>query len=169
MLFRQNIIFLIAGVSKGKVIYDQKGTDDGTLTLTEPAEDGGSQIITYGGLHFHMNYITVPVMANWHFGRTRNWYLHFGPYVGFLASANATSGGGSLNNQAIDIKDQLNSVDGGLALGIGVKFPLTKNVSLFLEDDGQAGVGNVFKQSDGFSNSITERSSLNIGLIFNVK
>lgn len=153
---------------KGKLIYDQKGSGDGYITETQTNDQGEMDQVTYSGLNFHFNYVTVPIMASWHFGRMRNWYLHFGPYVGFLTSAKASSPGPEFGG-SLDIKDAVNSVDGGLALGIGVKIPISKNVSLFLEDDGQAGVANVFKQNDGFSNALTERSSLNVGLVFNVK
>src|ERR1700744_4075931 len=66
---------------KVKAIYDQKGWGDGYLT------DGSGNEIDH--IDYKLNYITVPVMANWHFTRSRNWYLDFGPYVGFLTSANA--------------------------------------------------------------------------------
>src|ERR1700761_2066298 len=68
---------------KAKVNYDQKGWGDGFLILND-----GTEI---DGVDYHLNYVTVPLLANWHFGRRRNWYLHFGPYFGFLTSASETS------------------------------------------------------------------------------
>jgi opacity protein-like surface antigen len=113
-------------------------------------------------------------MANWHFGRMRNWYLNFGPYVGFLLSAHAVANSAAFttsstsSTNSIDVKDSFNSTDFGLALGIGVKFPVSNNVKLFIEDDGQAGVSHLFKDgSDGNVQSV--RSSINIGFIFAVK
>ena len=44
---------------KAKVIYDQKGWGNGYLTL-------GDQ--SYDHVDYQLNYITVPIMANWHFG-----------------------------------------------------------------------------------------------------
>ncbi len=55
-------------------MYDQKGWDDGTIT------DVNGTFIT----DYNLNYLTVPVMANWHFGRTKNWYLNFGAYTAIL-------------------------------------------------------------------------------------
>src|ERR1700740_3361518 len=58
---------------KVKAVYDQKGWKNGFM------DNGNSQSYT---TDYKLDYITIPVMANWHFGRTRNWFLDFGPYVG---------------------------------------------------------------------------------------
>ena len=92
---------------KAKVIYDQKGWNNGYI------EDDNGTYTT----DFNLNYVTVPVMASWHFGNTRNWYLEFGPYFGFLLNAEETRFG-------TDVTDGFNENDMGLALGIGVKIPL---------------------------------------------
>jgi hypothetical protein len=133
---------------KVKAIYDQKGWNNGFIST--PNGDYTT--------NFQMDYITVPVMANWHFGRTNNWYLNFGPYVGFLLSAKETAGGS-------DLKPITNSTDFGLTTGIGVKFPMSDNAKFFIEADGQDGVNDVFKNNSG-STVITVRSSINIGITF---
>jgi opacity protein-like surface antigen len=138
---------------KGKLIYDQKGWGNGYLTF-----DDGSEV---DGVNFHLNYLTVPVMANWHFGRTRNWYLHFGPYVGILLNTSESS------NSGVDIKSVFNTTEVGLDAGIGVKFPVSNHVKLFIEADGQGGFNNIFKYSDGTVRS--ERSSINFGVLFPLK
>jgi opacity protein-like surface antigen len=134
---------------KGKVIYDQKGWGNGFVILQD-----GTEI---DGVDFHLNYITVPIMADWHFGRKRNWYLDFGPYVGFLASASESS-------NSADVKPLFNSTDVGLAFGIGVKVPVSRTASVFFEYDGQGGFNNVFNSSDGTYQNV--RSSFNVGLVF---
>lgn len=135
---------------KAKVSYDQKGWGNGFLVL-----DDGTEI---DGVDYHLNYITVPVMADWHFGRRRNWYLDFGPYVGFLASASETS-------HSADVKPLFNNTDVGIAFGIGVKIPVSRTASVFFEYDGQGGLNNVFSTSEGgtFQNI---RSGFNVGLLF---
>lgn len=133
---------------KVKAIYDQKGWGNGYIN---------TGVNYYDNVNYKLDYITVPVMANWHFGRTRNWYLNFGPYIGFLTSANVT-------NYNIDVKDDFNSVDGGLALGIGIKIPISPSAKFFIEYDGQSGVTNVFKQSDDTYRNL--RESFNIGINF---
>jgi hypothetical protein len=134
---------------KVKVIYDQKGWGNGFVT-----DDSGNEI---DGVNIKLNYITVPVMANWHFGHTRNWYLDFGPYVGFLTSANAAG---------YDVKSAFSSTDGGVCLGLGVKIPISDRAKFFVEYEGQGGVANVFNNSSDGSNFQNVRGSLNIGVNF---
>lgn len=136
---------------KGKLIYDQKGWDNGTF------EDAFGTYVT----DFNLNYLTVPVMANWHFGNDKNWYLEFGPYVGFLLNAEETRYG-------TDVTDGFNKNDFGLALGIGVKIPLNDKLKLFFEFDGQGGFNDIFKNND-YSAVTNSRTSLNVGLNFLLK
>lgn len=133
---------------KAKLIYDQKGWANGFL-------DMGTTSIN--NVDFKLNYITIPIMANWHFGRTRNWYLDFGPYIGFLTSATE-----SYTNS--DLKRSFNTTDGGLALGIGVKIPVSRNMKFFIEYDGQGGVVNIFRVSD--TDVLNTRGGFNIGINF---
>ena len=139
---------------KIKPTYDQKGWANGFLILNDGTE--------VDGIDFRLNYITLPVLASWHFGQTRNWYLNFGPYLGFLAST------GESSNSGTDIKSAFNSVDGGLDFGIGVKIPLSNTANFFAEYDGQVGFANVFTQNTGGSFQ-NVRSSINIGLSFPLK
>jgi len=135
---------------KVKAIYDQKGWANGYVT-------NNNTNTTVDGVDFKLNYITVPVMANVHFGRTKNWYLDFGPYIGFLTEAHA-------NYQNVDVTDMINSTDGGLALGIGVKIPLSHSTRFYIEYDGQSGVARVFKGSSDHAQNV--RGSFNVGLNF---
>lgn len=134
---------------KVKAVYDQKGWGGGFVQV-------GPTV--YTDVDYKLNYITVPVMANWHFGKTRNWYLNFGPYVGFLLDANVTK-------YPASIKEGFNSVDGGLAYGIGVKLPIAEKTKFYIEFDGQNGVANLFKSTSG-SNIHSTRGSFNIGFNF---
>lgn len=137
---------------KGKFIYDQKGWNDsfykdklGNIYKTDVA----------------LNYLTIPVMANWHFGKKRNWYLNFGPYVGFILNANETA-------TDFDIKENFNTTDAGLALGIGVKIPVSNKLKISLEYEEQAGIIDLFKDNTT-QNILTARRSFNVGLNFMMK
>ena len=133
---------------KAKLNLDQKGWNGGYFSNNN-----------VGSLtNYRYDYLTVPVMANWHFGRKRNWYLNFGPYVGFLIDAKET-------NLDIDLKDLSESIDAGLALGIGVKIPVTDKIKILLEVDSQSGLADIIKNNQGGSTT-NNRSSLNAGLVF---
>jgi outer membrane protein W len=135
---------------KAMVMYDRKGWDDAFITDVESGYSTRTNI--------NMDYITIPVMANWHFGRKNNWYLNFGPYVGFLTSAKDTE-------LDIDLKDAHNTTDAGLAFGIGVKIPLNNYMKLFIEYQEQAGVIDIFKSND-VDPVLNSRSAFNIGINF---
>lgn len=133
---------------KAKLNLDQKGWNGGYFSNNN-----------VGSLtNYRYDYLTVPVMANWHFGRKRNWYLNFGPYVGFLIDAKET-------NLDIDLKDLSESIDAGLALGIGVKIPVTDKIKILLEVDSQSGLADIIKNNQGGSTT-NNRSSLNAGFVF---
>ncbi|MDR0791915.1 MAG: PorT family protein [Chitinophagaceae bacterium] len=112
--------------------------------------------------NYNLNYITIPVMANWHFGKTRNWYLNFGPYVGILTSANATK-------ISDDLKPYFNSADFGLDIGIGVRFPISDNVRLHLEINGAASFGDIFKNNTSGYSVNNSTGTYNIGFEFPLK
>jgi len=131
---------------KIKALYEQKGWGNGYIT-----DDNGNEI---DGVDFKLNYITIPVLANWHFGVQRNWYLDFGPYVGILTSANA---GG------FDVKDSFNTTDIGFRIDLGFKFPISNRAKFFVEIGGQGGGTNIFKDGTSVQN---ETSSLNVGVNF---
>lgn len=132
---------------KGKLIYDQKGWNNDNLG--------------FGVTDINLDYLTVPVMANWHFGSKRNWYLNFGPYVGFLMNAEDT-------RSKIDVKPLLNTTDFGLAFGIGVKIPVSDKLKVSLEYDGQSGLTSVFNNG-GLGTVTGARSAFNVGLNFMMK
>lgn len=136
---------------KARLTYDSKGWADGFFTNDDTGESFDTDYI--------LNYLTIPVMANWHFGRSRNWYLHFGPYIGILASAKDSELG-------LDVKDAFQSTDLGLALGIGTIFRINDKTRLFLEFDGQSGLTEIFVDNSGemLRNS---RSALNFGVLIN--
>ncbi len=134
---------------KTKLIYDQKGWGNSFAVNEITGERSTGDAI--------LNYISIPAMANWHFGKKRNWYLNFGLYAAFLTKAEIAS---------IDTKEAYNTTDFGLALGIGVKFPISEKAKIFLEYDGQSGFSNIIKTTFDNSSARNGRSSLNLGVLF---
>ncbi|WP_445453577.1 porin family protein [Flavobacterium sp. 25HG05S-40] len=100
-----------------------------------------------------LSYLTLPLNANWHFGKTRKWNLNFGPSVGFLTYAKLGD---------VDVKDNFNKFQVGLNVGIGYKFELTKKVSLLIDYQGMAGLSNAEKDLNVKNNY----GSLNVGAVF---
>jgi len=137
---------------KAKLIYDRKGWDDDAIM-----DSYGNYVRT----DINANFITIPVMANWHFGSKRNWYLNFGPYTGVLLNAKET-------RFDRDLTKFLNSSDFGLSLGIGVKIPVSDKLKVFFEYEEQYGFSDVLNIPN-VSSTHNVRSALNIGLNFKMK
>jgi hypothetical protein len=100
-----------------------------------------------------INYITLPVNANWHFGSTRKWNLNFGPSVGFLLSA---------NTNGVDVTEFVTSTQLGLNIGIGYKIEVSKQFSILVDYQSQAGLTNVLKQNFTFKNTF---GAFNLGAV----
>ncbi|MCC4214694.1 porin family protein [Leeuwenhoekiella parthenopeia] len=135
---------------RAKLIYDNKGWANGFI------EDNNFNSYT---TDFRLNYITLPVMASWHFSQSGNWYLNLGPYVGFLINATDSELGS-------DVKEVFNSTDFGVAFGIGYAFDISRDTRLFVEYDAQTGFHEIFKINDLGQTIRNGRSSVNFGVLF---
>lgn len=134
---------------KAKLVLDNKGWANDFVELeTEETIEGD----------YILNYISIPVMANWHFGKKRNWYLNFGLYTAFLTKAEI---------EDIDISPAFEESDFGLAFGIGVKFPISDRAKFFVEYDAQSGFSNIVKNSGSVTVS-NGRSAFNVGVLFDL-
>ncbi len=86
------------------------------------------------GPDIELNYISVPINANWHFGSTRKWNLNFGLTPSFLTSAEIASQ---------DISNEVGSFSLGITYGIGYKIEITEAFSIMLDFQGNAGITNI--------------------------
>ena len=149
------VIFNVAGSAdyyfsdrwsvKAKLAFDKKGWQ-----LENKVDPSNENIVT-------ANYITVPVMAGWHFGSTRKWYLNLGPYAAFLLDAKE-------NNDDTDLTDGFETVDFGMAAAVGFKFPISDKLKFFVEYELVYGFVEVTDQWTGTTS--TGRETLNVGLNF---
>lgn len=125
----------------------------------------GRAIIDYKGYEFEnledealdLWYVTVPVVANWHFGTKKRWYVHFGPYIGFRLAAEYLDE---------NVKDNFDSIEYGSDIAVGVRIPAKKGKYFFIETGGQnsfSDPSNPDLQEDGIT---LARTNLAFGLIF---
>ncbi len=111
-----------------------------------------------------LDYLAVPLHANWHFGRNRSWYVNIGPTVSILLSGMAENEKGDV----IDLTDSEGPVykdyDFGPAIGIGYRFYLDHNTQMFLDYQGYASFLNI---TEGLPYQLrNSRTSFNLGIIF---
>ncbi|KAB1159326.1 porin family protein [Tenacibaculum aiptasiae] len=110
----------------------------------------------FGSQESNLDYINIPLNANWHFGSTRKWNLNFGVTPGFLISAEDAAG--------TSFKNQVESFQLGISYGIGYKLEISDNFSLMFDAQGLVGITDIAK-SDLFDR-MNVGSSFNIGGVF---
>jgi len=103
-----------------------------------------------------LDYLNIPVNANWHFGSTRKWNLNFGLTPGFLLAA---------ERQGEDLGDMFHSFHLASCLGIGYKLEITKNFSLLFDYQSLIGLTKIDKEPE-YSGIRNSSSSFNLGAVF---
>ena len=104
-----------------------------------------------------LNYFTIPVNANWHFGSTRKWNLNFGLSPSFLTSASYVENGVEREFP----KEVIKSFQLGVSYGIGYKIEITKKFGILLESQFFSGVTEIaYISNNSFKNA---GGSYNIG------
>ena len=111
------------------------------------------------GSEVAINYINIPLNANWHFGSTRKWNLNFGITSGFLTSA---------DSDGIDVKDEVSSFQLGISYGIGYKLEISENFSILFDWQGLVGISNIVKDETINIDRFNAGSSFNIGAVFKI-
>lgn len=96
------------------------------------------------GVDIVLDYLLIPINANWHFGSTRKWNLNFGLSPGFLATGDF--GGG-------DVGDNLQSFQLAITYGIGYKIEVSKNFSILIDAQSVVGITNIAETSQEFRNT----------------
>lgn len=104
-----------------------------------------------------LNYLSIPINANWHFGSTRKWNLNFGLSPSFLTSAKVIE-----NEYTTNIpKNTIESFQLGLSFGIGYKIEITKKFGILIDAQWFNGLTNINKANQ---NDITNGGfSFNLG------
>ena len=118
---------------KSKLMYDQLGWND-DLIYDEVSD-------SYISTDFRLNYLTIPVMADYHFGDHKEFYFNFGPYVGILLNVRET-------RFDSDMKEFFNPTDFGLMLGVGYTQLLSDKVKFFVGFDARGGVTDIVKYNE---------------------
>ncbi|MES2240839.1 MAG: porin family protein [Bacteroidota bacterium] len=104
-----------------------------------------------------LNYLSVPINANWHFGSTRKWNLNFGLSPSFLMSAKLKENGYTSNIPSSEIK----SFQLGFTFGIGYKIGITEKFGILIDAQWFNGLTNI---NNANSSEITNGGySFNLG------
>ena len=103
-----------------------------------------------------LNYLNIPINANWHFGSTRKWNLNFGITPGYLLNA---------SSQDEDLEELFTSFQLAFSFGIGYKLEITKSFSLLIDYQRLFGLTNIVKETE-LSGIRNNADSINLGAVF---
>ena len=145
-----------AGIIAEYYFSDRWSFRSGLLYDPMGAKDAGDNIDK-------LNYMSIPLNANWHFGSGRNWYLNFGPTLAILLSA--TSEFSDPRMQDLDIKEAISDFDIGLSLGIGYKFDIAENTQMTIDYQGYGGFVSLEEQNFLPFDIRNSRSAFNLGVV----
>ena len=108
------------------------------------ADKMGSRIEDAGNVYEdELNYLGIPINANWHFGSTRKWNLNFGLSPSFLTSAKFIE-----NGSTTTIPDNaIESFQLGLTYGIGYKIEINQRFGILIDSQFFNGLTNINKAS----------------------
>lgn len=131
---------LIALKIQPELLFSQKGAkEEGTIDLF-------GTLVSYSG-STTVNYVEIPVLAKFSFGKIIVPSIYAGPSFGMLMSANAEMEFGGVSSGSVDVKDAYNSTDVGLVFGVEVKTP----AKLSIEARYNMGLTSVAKDLGGTS------------------
>lgn len=136
------------------LLYQTMGTEYSLLLFNPIIQNQPSDNAFIDYYKLELNYLTIPVNANWHFGSTRKWNLNFGPSIGFLLS--------SKDNLKSSL-EELNTFQIGFNFGIGYKIEVSEKFSILIDYQEMVGLSNVLKENSDVRNIY---GSFNVGGVF---
>ena len=141
---------------KTKIIYDEKGWVDAFINNENISRD-----IT----DFRVNYLTIPFLVTLQLKPYDNWYMHLGPYFGFLLNAEAENA-----QVGTDLSYVFRGFDLGISYALGYKLEINKYMKLFAEFEISPGLINIFKidNLNADYTVVNGRTSLNFGVLFDL-
>ncbi|MGV8993646.1 MAG: outer membrane beta-barrel protein [Flavobacterium sp.] len=103
---------------------------------------------------YELDYLNIPLNANWHFGSTRKWNLNFGLLTGFKIS-NADE----QNIFGIKSKETQTAINGG----IGYKIEINNQIGILLDYQFLVGLTNI--DQDQIYSVRNKGGNINVGLV----
>jgi hypothetical protein len=145
---------------KLQLLYEAKG--DGyeftVITPGQPEFDSDKAQSTR-----RYSYITIPLMASYRFGSSKNFGVGLGPYVAFLTQQKPKS---TIGDQEFEYgsAEDWNSFDMGLSLSVDYRYGLTKNWFLTAEATGNLGLIDMYKENSRNYNMYNQNYLLSLGV-----
>lgn len=153
---------------KAILSYDQYGWAYRSLTF----EDSWGSGLVKGDVLNKLNYLNLPILAEYSFGEKIKFNINGGVFFGYL-----------LNNKMVIIikeptvsnnestSDNYKSANFGLSVGAGVQIPVTAKIKFDFGIRNSTGLTNIYTSNTNNNSSIIKTNSFLIlaGVVFNIK
>ena len=154
-----NIIGLRTGLG-----YENKGARINYVSLV----DQSGNDISNGKVQFHQHYLTLPVLAEFTFGKKVQPFVNAGIYLGVLLNSKTVFRYGD-NKTSDNITNDKQRIDVGVMASAGIKVPVKKSCFFVFEIRNNIGLLNVYKNNFPGSERYKTRNystSFNVGFSY---
>jgi hypothetical protein len=141
--------------------YEQKGSK-GNLEIFTTDNDGNfAGVINYKFISSY-NYITLPLLYGYEFGKTIKLKIQGGPYVGYLMNSSIIGDNNDVddNNEKVKTTDWHNRTDLGISIGLNLYFPIKE--SLFLKIGVADNIGLIDINKSKYNMEAEKTNSINL-------
>lgn len=119
--------------------FEQKGS-----SFVFPAVDANGNFMGYQTGHETMNYITIPLIAQFSFGKTWRPFVNLGGFLGMLQSQKEHFNAfGTNQGQTYDRSDLLKKTEIGISTGLGIAYQLKLPLTISVEARNNLGLTNI--------------------------
>lgn len=111
-------------------------------------------LIKNSSINFNFDYLTLPILVRFSFGKRVKYFVNTGPYFGYLLSQTFVTKGDNFNTRTNDYTSATNKFDFGVSFGTGLQYPIKEKIYLSSEIRGNLGLYNTIPGGDTKVNSV---------------
>jgi hypothetical protein len=141
---------------------DRLATTSGKNALT----DANGNIIRYDDLHYHYDYLSIPLLFRAGIGHKVRYFLNIGPSFNFLLNQKLIIKGYDPKPIITNNTNQYQAFNFGIVTGLGIAIPIKERFSLSFELRNNYGLSNINKNTDKSFSIKTNSTSLLIGFAY---
>jgi hypothetical protein len=128
--------------------------------------DLNGKVLSQDKLNVSLNYFQIPLLVKYSFGKKVKYFINAGPYFGYLYKYSYTTK--NVFQTFMNSNSYLNSIDYGLASGLGLTINSEKKLSFKIEFRNNLGLKNISEKSNFYGAKNKNFSLLlNLGINYN--
>jgi hypothetical protein len=130
------------------IAYERKG-GEGEFDFT----DNYGASIGKGVVNLNFDYLTIPILVRYTFGKRVKYFINGGSYFSYLIKQTLVFKGANSDSESNNTSSY-NRLDAGISLGTGIQYPINEKLILSSEIRGNMGLANTLPNGDLKVNSV---------------